>query len=80
MAETFDCREAMALANALDLQNMTIASDNQGVVNDILVRTGGSHATIVDEIMERNTSFLSCSFVFARRNFNCEAHDLGMYA
>ncbi|VAI44478.1 unnamed protein product [Triticum turgidum subsp. durum] len=40
--ETFACREALSLAEDLHVQNLMVASDCQGVVNDIVHGTGDS--------------------------------------
>ncbi|XP_020195716.1 uncharacterized protein [Aegilops tauschii subsp. strangulata] len=41
--ETFACREALALAEDLQVTNMMVASDCKGVVLDINEETGGPH-------------------------------------
>ena len=55
--EAVACREALALAADLYLDNVVIASDCQGVVRDIPDGTGGSYATMVKEINETATVF-----------------------
>ncbi|XP_073355267.1 uncharacterized protein [Aegilops tauschii subsp. strangulata] len=78
--EVFACREAMALAEDLNIHRLRIANDCQGVIADINSGSRGPHATILHEISERKSLFLSCNFVFERRNFNFEANDLAKFA
>ena len=78
--ETYACREATALAEDLNLQDLCVASDCQGVVKDILMETSGANAAIVHEVIERKGSFRTCSFVFEHWNFNFEVHNLAKYA
>uniref|UniRef100_A0A453ANK3 RNase H type-1 domain-containing protein n=1 Tax=Aegilops tauschii subsp. strangulata TaxID=200361 RepID=A0A453ANK3_AEGTS len=78
--ETYACREALALADDLAVQTICVASDCQGVVNDINKGTGGPNAAIVHEILTRCESFSSFSFIHERRNFNYEAHNLAKFA
>ena len=78
--ETYACREALALAEDLHEQNIKVASDCQGVVQDINEGTAGPNAAVIHEIIDRRASFSSCSFVFERRNNNFEAHNLAKFA
>jgi ribonuclease HI len=78
--ETYACREALALAEDLSITHMVVASDCQGVVNDINEGTGGPHAAIIHEIKHRSTTFSTCTFIHERRNFNFEAHNLAKFA
>ena len=78
--EALACREALALASALGLTHITIASDCQGVVNDIKNRTGGAYASTTREIVETTNSFDSCTFIFEGRATNVEAHSLAKHA
>ena len=78
--ETFTCREALALAEDLAVQNMCVASDCQEVVNDINRGTGGPNAALIHEIMLRCNSFNSYSLIHERRNHNYEAHNLTKFA
>ena len=79
LLETFACREALALAEDLVEQKIYVASDCQEALNDINRGTGGPNAALVHEIMNHMSSFVSCSFVFERRNFNFEAHNLAKF-
>ena len=78
--ETIACREALALADVLGQQKIHVASDCQEAVNDINKGTGGPNAWLVHEILNHCNSFITCSFVFERRNFNFEAHNLAKFA
>ncbi|XP_073362809.1 uncharacterized protein [Aegilops tauschii subsp. strangulata] len=78
--ETYACREALALADDLGQQKICVASHCQEAVNDINRGTGGPNAALVHEIMNHYNSFISCSFVFERRNFNYEVHNLAKFA
>ena len=78
--ETFSCREGLALAEDLDVHDVVLASDCEGVVNDINWGTSGPNAAITHEIIARSSGFSSCKFIFERRNFNLEVHNLAKYA
>ena len=78
--ETYACREALALAEDLAAQNIVVASNCQGVVNDINNGTGGPNGAIIHEIIARSSIFTSCKFLPKRRNFNFEAHNLAKFA
>ena len=80
LLETFAYREALALADDLVEQKIYVASDCQEAVNYINRGTGGPNAGLVHEITNHSNSFVSCSFVFERRNFNFEAHNLAKFA
>ena len=47
--ETYACREALSLAEDLYEQNMMVASDCQGVVQDINEGTRGPNATVIPD-------------------------------
>lgn len=78
--EAYACREALALAEDLNAQNILVASDCQAVVNDIKHGTGGAHSAIIREILVYMRSFHSCNFIFEHRNHNFEAHNLAKFA
>lgn len=48
--EAMACREVLVLALELSLMDVVIASDCQGVVNDIHIDTGGLYASIIKKI------------------------------
>uniref|UniRef100_A0A453RUI6 RNase H type-1 domain-containing protein n=1 Tax=Aegilops tauschii subsp. strangulata TaxID=200361 RepID=A0A453RUI6_AEGTS len=78
--ETYACREALALAEDLVVIAIYVASDCQGVVDDINRGTGGPNAATIHEITNHCNSFISCSFIHEHRNFNFEAHNLAKFA
>ena len=61
--EAIACREAMALAEDLLVQNFVISSDCKQVVEDIRKGNQGPYGSIVTKIKLRATSF-RCSFIF----------------
>ncbi|KAI4968640.1 hypothetical protein ZWY2020_045970 [Hordeum vulgare] len=76
--KTLACRERLALAEDLGIQQLGVASDCLGVVKDINKGTRGPHEAIVHKIQTRNTSF-SC-FFHERRNYSFKAYNLVKYA
>ena len=68
------------MADHLGQQKSCVASYCQEAVNDINRGTGGPNAALVYEIMNHCNSFITCSFVFERRNFNFEARHLAKFA
>lgn len=77
--ETYAKRESLSQAEDLGIQRVVVASDRQGVVNDINQGTGGPHSAIIHEIIDRRASFQLFSFVHEHRNFNFEAHNLAKF-
>jgi hypothetical protein len=77
--ETLACREAMVLANNLGWQRFFVALDCQGVVEDIDQSSGGLHGATLQDISECKTGFHFCKFIYERRNFNFEAHNLAKF-
>ena len=77
--ETIACREALALAEDLNLNNLIIASDAKQVVSDISKSRMGRNATIIHEIRSRASSFV-CNFIFEGRAANRDAHNLVKYS
>ena len=77
--ETIACREALALAEDLNLNNLIIASDAKQVVNDILKSHMGRNVAIVQEIRSRASSFV-CNFMFEGRAANRNAYKLAKYS
>ena len=61
--EAMTCREALALAEDLGIQNLVVASDCQQVASDINKNAKGMYGAIVSEINLRAFSF-QCTFVF----------------
>lgn len=78
--EALACREGMALAEDLYLQNIVIVLDCKEVVNDINQGSNGGYVAIIREIRDRKSGLHRCSFVHERRSFNFEAHTLAKHA
>ena len=76
--EALAVREAMALAEDLQLQAIHVASDCKGVVDDIKQRSVVDHASIIHEI-ERSHVFTTCNIIHEFRSLNFEAHNLAKY-
>lgn len=76
--ETLACREAQALALDLLQNRIVIASDSMIVIRDIEAKTGGVHAAVIKEIVDRK--FLDCSFVYESRRRNFEAGSLAKFS
>ena len=73
--------ESLALAEDVDIQNLLVASDCQWIVNDTINQgTGGPHTAIIQEILDRRSSFQFCNFIHERRNYNFEAHKLAKFS
>jgi hypothetical protein len=51
--EAMACREAIALAEDLNLRKIVLTSDCKEVVTDIEEGTKGSYAAIIDEVKAR---------------------------
>ena len=67
--EAMACREALALAEDLGIQNLVVASDCQQVVSDINKNARGTYGAIVSEINLRAPP-LHCTFVYESRAVN----------
>ena len=78
--EALACREALCLADDLRINDIQVASDYKGVVEDIKLGTLSCYAPIVKEITRRATCFHSCSYVHESRVHNFEPHDLAKFA
>uniref|UniRef100_A0A453MCY5 RNase H type-1 domain-containing protein n=1 Tax=Aegilops tauschii subsp. strangulata TaxID=200361 RepID=A0A453MCY5_AEGTS len=77
--ETIACREGLAMAQDLNINNLVIASDSKGVVGAINNKSQGSSGAIITEIHSRVIS-LNCVFTFEGRAVNVEAHRLAKHA
>ena len=77
--ETYACREALALAQDLQLQNMIVASDAKQVVQEINNRSRGVNGAIISEIHSYSSLF-QCIFSFESRRANIEAHKLAKHS
>ena len=78
--ESLACRESLALAEDLLLENYVVASDCKGVISDIAEGTMGIYAAVIDEIKNRMRQFNNCSFVHEFRASNFEADSLAKFA
>jgi ribonuclease HI len=81
MLEALACREALVLAEDLQLQKVKVASDCLSVVHDI--NSGGCHSQysmIVRDIALFRAKFQEASYGHERREANGEAHRLARSA
>lgn len=77
--EAIACREGIALAEDLNVQNIVIACDSKQVVSDINRASKGRYGAIVSEII-LNSAHFHCNFVFEGRTVNYEAHRLAKHS
>ena len=77
--EVIACREALALAEDLNLQQFIVASDCKQVVSDISKGARGRYGAIISEINLKAATF-NCKFGFEGRAANYEAHKLAKFA
>lgn len=75
--EAISCREALAPAEDLHLQNIVIASDCKQVISYISKGARGRHGA--SEINLKATLF-HCNFSFEVHAVNCEAHSLDRFS
>ena len=78
--EALAVREALALAEDLNLQSIHIASDCKEVIDSIKEKNRAEYGAIVHEIIAYSSSFYSCNFVHEFRSSNMEAHNLAKHA
>uniref|UniRef100_A0A8I6YAR1 RNase H type-1 domain-containing protein n=1 Tax=Hordeum vulgare subsp. vulgare TaxID=112509 RepID=A0A8I6YAR1_HORVV len=78
--EALAVREALALADDLNLHHIHVASDCKVVVDDINQSNMATYGAILNEIIEHNSSFDSCNFVHEFMSLNVEAHNLAKHA
>jgi hypothetical protein len=74
--ESMVCREALALAQDLNLGRITVASDCLAVVQDLSRPFAGIYSAVLHEIKETSTLFERVSFRHENRASNSEAHRL----
>lgn len=75
------CREAMALAEDLHVNKISVASDCLRVVNELRERVYlGPYGMIPRDIIDRVPHFQECQFSFERRACNSEPHNLARMA
>lgn len=77
--EAIACREALSLAEDLNIHHFIIASDCQQVVSDIHKNARGKYGAIISEI-NLKASILHCNFGFESRAVNYEAHRLAKFS
>lgn len=77
--EAIACREAIALAEDLNVQRFVVASDCKQVIGDIARDSQGPYGVIIREIKMRSSPFL-CNFTFESRAVNLEAHKLAKFS
>ncbi|TVU32538.1 hypothetical protein EJB05_24269, partial [Eragrostis curvula] len=77
--EASACREALALAADLGLQNFRVASDCLNVVKNVHGPGMGIYGQIVKEIKARMASFTSVDLVHEGRESNVDAHTLARH-
>ena len=78
--EALAVREALALAEDLNIQAIHVASDCSVVIEDLKRRSGAGYGAIIHEILKYSTSFTTCNFVHEFRSSNVEAHNLAKHA
>jgi hypothetical protein len=76
--EAIACREALALAEDLNLSHVCIASDCLEVINSIRDGSSGIYSTILREIAVRRRHFVAVLFVHEKRTSNTHAHNLSL--
>ena len=69
--EALAVREALALAEDLNIQAIHVASDCKQIVNHIRQRVRGNYDGIVKDIIEMTSVFASCKFSFESRGTYC---------
>ena len=77
--EALAVREALALAEDLNLQRIHIASDCKAVIDDLKEQNPASYGAILHEITHQATRFAKCNFVHEFRSSNFEAHNLAKH-
>ena len=76
--EAIACREALALAEDLNIHRIVISSDSKQVVRDIKSGNLGTYGTVIKEIHSRALHFM-CDFMYECRRCNVEAHSLAKH-
>jgi hypothetical protein len=74
------CREALALAQDLQQQRVTVALDCLPVVNHLARDYAGNYTMVLREIKELASLLVEASFRHENRASNCEAHRLARSA
>jgi ribonuclease HI len=74
------CREALALAQDLQLRKIVVATDCLSVVNHISTAYAGKYSMVLDEIKAVSSLFDRVLFKHESRESNYEAHRLARSA
>ena len=80
---TLECmavREALALADDLNVTDIKVASDSKVVVDDIREKNPTEYGAVIHEIIEHSSSFHFCNFCHEFRSSNIEVHKLARHA
>lgn len=77
--EAIACREALPLAEDLQLQRVIVASDARQVILDINNRSRGHYGAIISKINSYSCLF-QCKFNYESRKVNVEAHKLAKFS
>lgn len=78
--EALAVREALALVEDLNLQQIHVASDCKLVVDNIKQNNMDTYEAIIHEIIEYDSSFNRCNFIHEFRRSNIKAHNLAKHA
>jgi HPt (histidine-containing phosphotransfer) domain-containing protein len=78
--ESMACREALALAQDLHLQRITVATDCLAVVQDMSQPFAGIYSSVLQEIKETMALYEKVSFRHENQASNNEAHRLARSA
>ena len=78
--EALAIREGLALAEDLNLNQIQLASDCEGVVRDVRCGTAADFGAIIKEIQLNSMSFISCNIAYESRSSNIEAHNLAKHS
>lgn len=73
-------REALALADDLNVSSVQVASDSKVVVEDIRANNPTAYGAIIHEIIEHRSNFFICNISHEFRSSNVEAHKLAKHA
>ena len=77
--EALAVREALALADDLNIRMIHVASDCKVVVDDIKNKTPAIYGAILHEIIDHSSTFISCTLVHEFRSSNFETHNLAKH-
>ena len=77
--EFYEFREAFALATDLNLQRVHVASDCEGVINDIRHESDGLYGAIIREIKMSRSALSPGSFSHECRTLNIEANNVAKF-